>query len=211
MKQLTFFDLIPEEENKEEDLDLCETCRYCEQGCCSYNEPLGRYCVLGDAYEFKAPEIEPDPCLTCKYFEDCSHYNIDRYDSCIKGSNYIYDPEKKKPTVEGSEFSKIVEYIESRTGLNFIEDDLDIGEKHPHKCRVHKYLTFTLAKSRFFPDVHNGDLFISVGFEYKSPTIPYTGGGGPFMDVDSVVEFFKDKLERYASPLEYGRKKPEPQ
>lgn len=172
MKQLTFFDLIPEEDNKE--ADLCETCRYLVKGCCSYNEPLGRYCVLGDAYEFKPPE-------------------------------------KEKPTVEGSDFSKIIEYVEERTGVHFIEDDLDIGEKHPHKCRVHKYLTFTLAKSRFFPDVHNGDLFISVGFEYKSPTIPYTGGGGPFTDVDDVVAFFKDKLERYASPLEYGRKKPEPQ
>ena len=57
MKQLTFFDLIPEEENKE--ADLCETCRYFVKGCCSYNEPLGRYCVLGDAYEFKVPEEVP--------------------------------------------------------------------------------------------------------------------------------------------------------
>lgn len=146
--------------------------------------------------------LEPDPCETCKYYEDCRHYNIDRFQSCIEGSNYISKevPEKEKPTVEGSDFSEIVEYVEERTGVHFVEDDLDIGEKHPHKCKVSKHLTFTLAKSRFFPDVHNGDLFISVGFEYKSPTIPYTGGGGPFMDVDSVVEFFKDKLERYASP-----------
>lgn len=57
MKQLTFFDLIPEEENKE--ADLCETCRYFVKGCCSYNEPLGRYCVMGDAYEFKVPKEAP--------------------------------------------------------------------------------------------------------------------------------------------------------
>lgn len=57
MKQLTFFDLIPDEDNKA--ADICESCRYNENGCCSYDEPLGRYCVEGSAYELKVPEKAP--------------------------------------------------------------------------------------------------------------------------------------------------------
>lgn len=57
MNQLSIFDLIPEEESKE--ADICESCRYNEKGCCSYDEPLGRYCVEGSAYELKVPEKAP--------------------------------------------------------------------------------------------------------------------------------------------------------
>lgn len=57
MKQLSIFDLIPDEDNKA--ADICESCRYNENGCCSYDEPLGRYCVEGDAYELKVPETAP--------------------------------------------------------------------------------------------------------------------------------------------------------
>lgn len=198
MKQLTFFDLIPEEENKEE--DLCETCRYCEEGCCSYNEPLGRYCVLGDAYEFKAPE--KDPCETCKYDEDCRNYNIDRYQSCINGSNYISKeaPEKEKPTVDGSDFSEIVEYVEERTGVSFVEDDYMGKRNNSYKCKASKHLTLMLGLSRFYPEVNNGALFISAGFVFQSKQIPYTGSSGPFEDVDKVVEFFNKTKEKYLEP-----------
>lgn len=161
MKQLTFFDLIPEEENKE--MDLCETCRYCEEGCCSYNEPLGRYCVLGDAYEFKAPE-------------------------------------KEKPTVEGSDFSEIVEYVEERTGVHFVEDDYMGKRNNSYKCKASKHLTLMLGLSRFYPEVNNGALFISAGFVFQSKQIPYTGSSGPFEDVDKVVEFFNKTKEKYLEP-----------
>lgn len=33
----------------------CDTCFYDINGCCSYDEPLGRYCVLGSAYKPKLP------------------------------------------------------------------------------------------------------------------------------------------------------------
>lgn len=161
MKQLTFFDLIPEEENKE--ADLCETCRYLVKGCCSYNEPLGRYCVLGDAYEFKPPE-------------------------------------KEKPTVEESDFSEIVEYIEERTGLHFVEDDFSGGAYNDYKCKVNKHLTFILGLGRFYPEVNDGALFIDAGFVFQSKQIPYTGFSGPFDDVDKVVELFNKKKKEYAPP-----------
>ena len=54
MNQITIFDLIEENEPF-----TCDTCRYNEKGCCSYNEPLGRYCVMGNAYEKAAP-VFPD-------------------------------------------------------------------------------------------------------------------------------------------------------
>lgn len=30
---------------------VCDGCAYDVQGCCDYDEPLGRYCVLGSAYK----------------------------------------------------------------------------------------------------------------------------------------------------------------
>lgn len=86
MKQLTFFDLIPEEENKE--ADLCETCRYFEKGCCSYDEPLGRYCVEGDAYELKVPETAPQ-------FPESDFAEIVDYINKKLGINF--HPEEWKP------------------------------------------------------------------------------------------------------------------
>lgn len=32
---------------------ICDTCAYDVKGCCDYNEPLGRFCVLGSAYKPK--------------------------------------------------------------------------------------------------------------------------------------------------------------
>lgn len=34
----------------------CDSCLYDIKGCCAYDEPLGRYCILGDAYQPKLPE-----------------------------------------------------------------------------------------------------------------------------------------------------------
>lgn len=158
MKQLTFFDLIPDEDNKA--ADICESCRYNENGCCSYDEPLGRYCVEGDAYELKVPETE-------------------------------------KPTVEGSDFSEIVEYIEERTGVHFVEEDYRGKRNNSYICKASKHLTLMLGLSRFDPEVHNGALFISAGFVFQSKQIPYTGSSGPFEDVDKVVEFFNKTKEKY--------------
>ena len=36
---------------------VCDTCAYDVQGCCDYDEPLGRYCVLGSAYKPKDNQI----------------------------------------------------------------------------------------------------------------------------------------------------------
>lgn len=98
MKQLTFFDLIPEEENKE--ADLCETCRYLVKGCCSYNEPLGRYCVLGDAYEFKPPEAPQFPeskfAEIVEYINKRLDVNFQKVDKIPDGDKeyYEYKPNK---------------------------------------------------------------------------------------------------------------------
>ena len=34
----------------------CDSCAYDVNGCCNYDEPLGRYCVLGSAYKPRLPE-----------------------------------------------------------------------------------------------------------------------------------------------------------
>lgn len=34
----------------------CDTCFYDVKGCCDYDEPLGRHCVLGSAYKPKLPK-----------------------------------------------------------------------------------------------------------------------------------------------------------
>lgn len=35
----------------------CDSCEYDVGGCCDYDEPLGRYCVLGSAYKPKNKQI----------------------------------------------------------------------------------------------------------------------------------------------------------
>ena len=35
----------------------CDDCVYDIQGCCAYDEPLGRYCVLGSAFKPKDKQI----------------------------------------------------------------------------------------------------------------------------------------------------------
>ena len=52
MEQMSIWDLLPKEES-----DFpCDTCEHDAQGCCDYDEPLGRHCVLGDAYKKR---VEP--------------------------------------------------------------------------------------------------------------------------------------------------------
>jgi len=34
----------------------CDSCDYDMNGCCNYDEPLGRFCVLGSAYKPKQPK-----------------------------------------------------------------------------------------------------------------------------------------------------------
>lgn len=153
MNQITIFDLIEENEPF-----TCDTCRYNEKGCCSYNEPLGRYCVNGNAYE------------------------------------------KAAPVFPGCDFSEVVEYIEERTGVHFVEDDYMGKRNNSYICKASKHLTLMLGMSRFYPEVNNGALFISAGFVFQSKQIPYTGSSGPFEDVYKVVEFFNKTKEKYLEP-----------
>lgn len=48
--QTTIWDFLEPEEEEEDCLDKCDRCVYNDKGCCSYDEPLGRHCVLGDAF-----------------------------------------------------------------------------------------------------------------------------------------------------------------
>lgn len=91
MKQLSIFDLIPDEDNKA--ADICESCRYNENGCCSYDEPLGRYCVEGDAYELKAPQFpESDFAEIVDYINKKLGLNFQRRDGILEKSSSD-DPE----------------------------------------------------------------------------------------------------------------------
>lgn len=45
--QISIFDILADEQES----FICDRCLYNEKGCCSYNEPLGRTCIEGDAYE----------------------------------------------------------------------------------------------------------------------------------------------------------------
>ena len=47
-ENMSIFDFLEEEES---DFFHCDTCKHDVKGCCDYDEPLGRHCVLGDAYE----------------------------------------------------------------------------------------------------------------------------------------------------------------
>lgn len=52
MEQISIWDILPKEKS-----DFpCDTCKHDVQGCCDYAEPLGKHCVLGDAYEERIPE-----------------------------------------------------------------------------------------------------------------------------------------------------------
>lgn len=35
----------------------CDSCAYDVRGCCDYDEPLGKYCVNGDAYTPRRQQI----------------------------------------------------------------------------------------------------------------------------------------------------------
>ena len=55
MQNISIFDLIDEIEPFEE-TDPMTWCAYClheVKGCCDYNEPLGRTCVLGSGFKKK--------------------------------------------------------------------------------------------------------------------------------------------------------------
>lgn len=57
MKQLSIFDMEFQPEPKQfEDYLPCDTCEWDDRGCCSYDVPLGRTCVLGNAYRKKVKE-----------------------------------------------------------------------------------------------------------------------------------------------------------
>lgn len=47
MEQISIWDIL----NGEKSDFPCDTCKHDVQGCCDYDEPLGRHCVLGSAYE----------------------------------------------------------------------------------------------------------------------------------------------------------------
>ena len=47
MEQISIWDILDGEKS-----DFpCDTCKHDVQGCCDYDEPLGRHCVNGNAYE----------------------------------------------------------------------------------------------------------------------------------------------------------------
>lgn len=52
-ENMTIFDFLPEET----EALPCDTCRHDAKGCCDYDEPLGRACVLGNAYEPQSDEV----------------------------------------------------------------------------------------------------------------------------------------------------------
>lgn len=142
--------------------------------------------------------IEPDYCETCLYCEDCRAYNIDRFQSCIKGSNYI---SKEAPQFPESDFAEIVGYINNKLGLNFKKKD-GILEKtssddpepsNYYETKVKKGLRLTLSKGKFFPEVNNGAYFIGVGYDIYNRT----GGSGPVDTVGEALDYFEDVLNKY--------------
>lgn len=92
MNQITIFDLIEENEPF-----TCDTCRYNDKGCCSYNEPLGRYCINGDAYEKAAPVFPgSDFSEVVEHINKRLNVNFQKVDESPEGDNeyYEYKPNK---------------------------------------------------------------------------------------------------------------------
>lgn len=53
-KQMHFNDFIGAEcpaFKKDDPMTWCDFCQYDQGGCCDYNEPLGRVCVLGSGFK----------------------------------------------------------------------------------------------------------------------------------------------------------------
>ena len=92
VNQITIFDLIEENEPF-----TCDSCRYNEKGCCSYNEPLGRYCVMGNAYEKAAPVFPGcDFSEVVEYINKRLNVNFQKLKGCSDGSDYYeYKPSQK--------------------------------------------------------------------------------------------------------------------
>ena len=92
MNQITIFDLIEENEPFP-----CDTCRYNEKGCCSYNEPLGRYCVMGNAYEKAAPVFPGcDFSEVVEYINKRLDVNFQKVDESPDGDKKYYEYKVRK-------------------------------------------------------------------------------------------------------------------
>ena len=53
-EQISIWDILGEPKQEPDDFP-CDTCEHDVKGCCDYDEPLGRNCVLGDAYQERKP------------------------------------------------------------------------------------------------------------------------------------------------------------
>ena len=91
--QMSFFDIIKPEndENLQKMTENCENltpfdpydyltwCDWCayqdETGCCTYDEPLGRFCCQGDGFKPKGklPKPEKKTCRTCDHWRPYNH------------------------------------------------------------------------------------------------------------------------------------------
>jgi hypothetical protein len=66
VEQLDFFHLLDDQASE----FICDTCLFDINGCCSFNEPLGRYCTLGDSKIDINTPVDQMPRITAKRIAD---------------------------------------------------------------------------------------------------------------------------------------------
>lgn len=105
---------------------MCDECVYDIGGCCDYDEPLGRYCVLGSGFKQKNKQIsifdilapdEPKPdepkTITYGYIKDFRIVGQELTFQDLK--NYIRKPVVECKSTESNQYFrvyKVVEYYE---------------------------------------------------------------------------------------------------
>lgn len=99
------------------------------------------------------------------------------------------DSFEEVPTLATHHFADIVQYIEDKTGLNLERIEKDYFTVHPNR-----FLTISVIKERFVPEIYGGREYIAVDYDYKKTN---EGGGSPLDTAEEAVNKIKYLLEKF--------------
>lgn len=96
----------------------------------------------------------------------------------------------KAPDINDIPESEAVQIVGNRLGVQFKYNDIfDRWEGKYGK------MTMALAYGRFFPEIHDGRLFL--GADWQITEGGFTGGSIPADGIDEATEYFKNAIERW--------------
>lgn len=122
MKQLDFFDLLDVQAPE----FICDTCLFDINGCCSFSEPGGRYCTLGDSKIDINTPVDLMPRITAKRIADYIGKKLGiEFREKYRGDGWLWAKMKKNTvTIYLSQYPEDV-----NNGEKFISVNIDRRDK----------------------------------------------------------------------------------